>query len=214
MRLALDVVAARKPVVVVMGPVAGSGGYWVAMPGAWIVARPGTLTGSIGVLSGKVVTGAMWAKLLFNRETIAFGDHVLLETDERPFSDDERAIVRGDIERIYRSFLDVVGRSRKMAPDAVHPIAQGKVWTGRQALERKLVDELGGLDAATRKARQLAGLKDSAPLREARAPKRMIPPLAAAVPAGGWFGYLLEGLSLLNRAPALAVMEYLPEELL
>jgi protease-4 len=213
MRLALDVVAARKPVVVVMGPVAGSGGYWVAMPGAWIVARPGTLTGSIGVLSGKVVTGAMWAKLLFNRETIAFGDHVLLETDERPFSDDERAIVRGDIERIYRSFLDVVGRSRKMAPDAVHPIAQGKVWTGRQALERNLVDELGGLDAATRKARQLAGLKDSAPLREARAPKRMIPPLAAAVPAGGWFGYLLEGLSLLNRAPALAVMEYLPEEL-
>jgi protease-4 len=213
MRLALDVVAARKPVVVVMGPVAGSGGYWVAMPGAWIVARPGTLTGSIGVLSGKVVTGAMWAKLLFNRETIAFGDHVLLETDERPFSDDERAIVRGDIERIYRSFLDVVGRSRKMAPDAVHPIAQGKVWTGRQALERNLVDELGGLDAATRKARQLAGLKDSAPLREARAPKRMIPPLAAAVPAGGWFGYLLEGLTLLNRAPALAVMEYLPEEL-
>jgi protease-4 len=213
MRQALSVVAARKPVVVVMGPVAASGGYWVATPGAWIVARPGTLTGSIGVLSGKIVTGGMWARLLFNRETISFGDHVQLETDERPFSDEERAIVRGDIERIYRSFLDVVARARKLPADAVHPIAQGKVWTGRQALERKLVDELGGLDAGVRKARQLAGLKGDAPVREARSPKRMIPPLAGAAPAGGWFGYLLDGLALLNRAPALAVMEYLPEEL-
>ena len=214
MRQALNVVAARKPVVVVMGPVAASGGYWVATPGAWIVARPGTLTGSIGVLSGKVVTGGMWAKLLFNRETVSFGDRVLLETDERPFSEEERAIVRGDIERIYRSFLDVVGRARKMPADTVHPIAQGKVWTGRQALERKLVDELGGLDAGARKARQLAGLKENARVREARGPKRMIPPLAGAVPAGGWFGYMLEGLTLLNRAPALAVMDYLPQELI
>src|SRR5437762_12864478 len=97
---ALTVVAARKPVVVVMGPIAGSGGYWVATPGSWIVARPGTLTGSIGVRSGKLVTGGLWPKLLFNRETIAFGDHVLVEDDERPFRDEERAIVRADINRI------------------------------------------------------------------------------------------------------------------
>jgi len=213
MRQSLNVVAARKPVVVVMGPVAGSGGYWVAMPGAWIVARPGTLTGSIGVWSGKFVTGALWAKLLVNRESVAYGDHVLIESDERPFSDDERRIIRGDIERIYRSFLDVVAKARKMTPDELQPIAQGKVWSGRQALERKLVDELGGLDAGARKARQLAGLKDDAPVREARGPKRMIPPLADASPAGGWLGYLLEGLTLLGRAPALAVMEYLPTDL-
>ncbi|TMF35730.1 MAG: S49 family peptidase, partial [Chloroflexi bacterium] len=83
MRQALAVVGQRKPVVVVMGPVAASGGYWVSMPGSWIVARPGTITGSIGVLSGKIVTGSMWEKLLFNRETIARGDRVLLESDER-----------------------------------------------------------------------------------------------------------------------------------
>ena len=75
MRQALDVIAERKPLVVAMGPVAASGGYWVSTPGRWIVARPGALTGSIGVLTGKIVTGGMWSKLMFNRETIAFGQH-------------------------------------------------------------------------------------------------------------------------------------------
>ena len=213
MRLALKVVAARKPIVVVMGAVAGSGGYWIATPGSWIVARPSTLTGSIGVLTGKIVTGAMWQKLLFNRETIAFGDRVTMYSDERPFNEEERGIVRSDIERIYSVFLDVVARARRMTPDELGPIAQGKVWTGRQALERRLVDEMGGLDAGITKARTLAGLKDDAPVREVRGPKRMVPPLAAATAAAGWFGYVLEGLNLLNRAPALAVMDYLPGDL-
>lgn len=211
MRQALSLVAARKPLVVVMGPVAGSGGYWVATPGSWIISRPGTLTGSIGVLTGKLVTGAMWAKLLFNRETVAFGEHVMLENDERPYTDEQRTIVRREIERIYGLFLDVVSRSRKMSIDEVHPIAAGRVWTGRQALERKLVDEMGGLDSGVRKARALAGLPDSAPLREVRASRRTVPPPAPA-PAGGWLGYVLEGMSMLSRAPALAVMEYLPGE--
>ena len=208
MRLALSVVASRKPVVVVMGPVAASGGYWVATPGAWVIARPGTLTGSIGVLSGKLVTGGLWQKLLFNRETIAFGDHVLLENDERPFSDEERAIVRADITRIYRAFLELVASARKMTPNEVDAIGQGKVWTGRQALERKLVDELGGLDAGIAKARALGGLPHKAPVREARGPKRLIPPLADRAAAAGWFAHMLEGLKALANAPALAVMEY------
>jgi len=213
MRRALQVVASRKPLVVVMGPVAASGGYDVATPGAWIVARPGTLTGSIGVLGGKIVTGALWTKLLFNRETIGFGDHVTMQSDERPYSEEEREILRQQIDHLYRGFLEVVARARKMTPDQVHPIAQGKVWTGRQALERGLVDEMGGLDAGVRKARALAGLPDRAPLREARGPRRMIPPQAEPAAAAGWFAYLLEGLTLLSRAPALAVMEYLPGEL-
>jgi len=213
MRLALNVVAARKPVVVVMGAVAASGGYWVATPGSWIVARPSTLTGSIGVLTGKIVTAGLWQKLLFNRETIAFGDRATLYGDERQFSDEERTLVRGDIDRIYRVFVEVVARARTMTPDELHPIAQGKVWTGRQALEWKLVDELGGLDAGVTKARAMAGLKDDAPVREVRGPKRVIPPLTGAAAAAGWFAYLLEGLTSLNRAPALAVMEYLPGEL-
>src|SRR5438067_13704815 len=212
MRLALNVVAARKPVVVVMGAVAGSGGYYVATPGSWIIARPSTLTGSIGVLGGKIVTGGLWQKLLFNRETIAFGEHATMQSDERPFTDEERAILKSEIDHFYGAFLDVVAKARKMTRDEVHPIAQGKVWTGRQALERKLVDELGGLDAGLRKARSLAGLSDSAPLREAR-PRHVIAPLAEPAPAAGWLGYLLEGLILLSRAPALAVMEYLPPPL-
>lgn len=210
MRQALSIIATRKPVVVVMGPVAASGGYWVSTPGSWIVARPSTLTGSIGVLSGKVVTGGLWQKLLFNRETIAFGEHVLLENDERPFTEEERAIVRADIDRIYGAFLKLVASARKMTTEEVDAIAQGRVWTGRQAMERKLVDEMGGLDAGVAKARALAGLTEKAPLREVRGPKRTIPPLAEPLPAGGWFGYILEGLKLLGRAPALAVMEYWP----
>jgi protease-4 len=212
MRNALEVIAARKPLVVAMGPVAGSAGYSVSMAGHWIVARPGALTGSIGVLTGKIVTGGMWSKLMFNRETIAFGRHVTMESDEKPFTDEEREILKRKIDRAYAFFVDLVAKARKMTPEEVHPIAAGRVWTGRQAFERKLIDELGGLDAAIRKARSLAGLSDRARVREVRAPKLMIPPEAIGG-ATGYVGYLLEGVSLLNRAPALAVMEYLPGEL-
>ena len=212
MRQALNAIAARKPLVVAMGPVAASGGYWVSTPGSWIVARPGTLTGSIGVLTGKVVTGGMWSKLMFNRETVAFGEHAAIESDAKPYTDEERQIVRGQIDRIYKVFLDIVAKARNTTPEEVHPIAAGRVWTGRQAFERKLVDELGGLDAAVRKARSLAGLAETAPFREARPPKRTIPPQTAAG-AAGYIGYLLEGVALLSRTPALAVMEYLPGDL-
>jgi protease-4 len=212
MRQALSVIAARKPLVVAMGPVAASGGYWVSTPARWIVARPGTLTGSIGVLTGKFVTSGMWSKLMLNRETVVFGQHASIESDETPYSDEEREIVKGQIDRIYAVFLDIVGAARKMTPGEVHPIAAGRVWTGRQAYERKLVDELGGLDAAVRKARSLAGLPATAPVREARAPKRMIPPPATAG-AAGYLTYLMEGARLLTQTPALAVMEYLPGEL-
>jgi protease-4 len=212
MRQALDVIAARKPLVVAMGPVAGSGGYLVSTPARWIVARPSALTGSIGVLTGKIVTRGMWSKLMFNRETIAFGQHVTIDSDEKPYTDEEREIVKGQVDYYYKLFLDVVGKARKMTPEEVHPIAAGRVWTGRQAFDRKLVDELGGLDAAVRKARSLAGLGETAPVREVRPPKRMIPAQAVAG-AAGYIGYLLEGVSLLSRAPALAVMEYLPGDL-
>ncbi len=213
MRRALEVVASRKPLVVVMGPIAASGGYNVSTPGAWIIARPSTLTGSIGVLGGKIVTGGLWPRLLVNRETIAFGEHVTMHSDDQPYTDEERAIVVREIDHLYRGFLNVVAKARKMSLDELQPIAQGKVWTGRQALERKLVDELGGLEAGLAKARALAGLPAAARMREVHGPRRMITPLAEPAPAGGWFGYQLEGLKLLSRAPALLVMDYLPGEL-
>jgi protease-4 len=208
MRQALEKLAARKPVVVVMGPVAASGGYWISTPGSWIVARPGTLTGSIGVLSGKLVTGALWRRLLFNRETIALGERATLESDEARFSDEERAIVRGDIVRIYEAFLERVARSRGMTVTDVDAIAQGKVWTGRQALGNKLVDEMGGLDAGAAKARSLARLPADAHVREVRGPRRVIAPFADVRPAMAWLGYLVEGARLIRAAPALAVMDY------
>jgi protease-4 len=212
MRQALDVIGSRKPLVVVMGPAAASGGYWVATPGSWIVARPSTLTGSIGVFSGKVVTGPLWAKLLFNRETVAFGARATMESDERPYSEEERQIVQREIERIYSVFVDIVARARKMTVEQVEAVAGGKVWTGRQALDRKLVDEMGGLDAGVTKARALAGLSELALVREVRASKRMMPPRAES-PGGGWVGQMLESLAALSRAPALALMEYWPTEL-
>jgi len=211
MRQALEQINARKPLVVAMGAVAASGGYWIATPARWIVARPSTLTGSIGVLTGKLVTAGMWGKLHVNRETVAFGEHVTMSSTDRGYTKEERQIVKGEIDRIYDMFLDVVGRARGMSREQVHPIAAGRVWTGRQAHERKLVDELGGLDAAVRKARSLAGLKESALAREVRAPRRMIPPRTAEGVAG-YIGWLLQGVALLNRAPALAVMDYVSDD--
>ncbi|HEX7263470.1 MAG TPA: S49 family peptidase [Candidatus Dormibacteraeota bacterium] len=206
MRQAIDLISKRKPLVIAMGAAAGSGGYLVATPGKWIVARPGTLTGSIGVLTGKLVTGGLFSKLAVNRETIAFGQHVTLEGDDDPFTDDERRIVQQEIERVYELFIEAVGSSRGMTRDEVHPIAAGRVWTGSQALERKLVDELGGIDTALRKARSLAGLDDATPAREVRAPRKPVPPRALPT-AAGLVAYLLEGIALLGRASALTVME-------
>ncbi len=208
MRQALVVVAAKKPVVVAMGPVAGSGGYWVATPGRWIVARPGTLTGSIGVLTGKLVTGGLWAKLLVNRETVAEGRHALMEGDEKPYTAEERQIVQSMIDRAYGMFLDVVASARGVTRGDVEPIAGGKVWTGAQALERKLVDELGGLDAALAKARSLAGLPDTALAFEVHPPKRALAPQTLPT-AAALAGYLLEGVTLFNRNTVHALTELL-----
>jgi len=211
MRQSLELVAKRKPLVIAMGSAAASGGYLVATPGQWIVARPGTLTGSIGVFTGKLVTGDLFSKLLVNRETVAFGKHVTLEGDDDPFTDEERTIVQHEIGRIYELFLGSVGESRRMTRVEVQPVAGGRVWTGSQALERNLVDELGGVDTAVRKARSLAGLKDTTPAREVRAPRRPVPPRAMPT-AAGLLGYVLEGIGLLSRAPALAVMEFVPTD--
>jgi len=209
MRQALMVVAAKKPLVTAMGPVAGSGGYWVATPGRWIVARPGTLTGSIGVLTGKLVTGGLWTRLLVNRETVAEGRRAVMEGDEKPYTAEERQIVHSMIERVYGMFLDVVASARNVARAEVEPIAGGKVWTGRQALEHKLIDELGGLGAALAKARSLAGLPASALAIEVQPPKRSLAPQALPT-AAGLLGYLLDGIRTFNQTPVHALMDVLP----
>ena len=209
MRQALEQLNARKPLVVCMGPVAASGGYWVATPARWITARPGTITGSIGVLSGKLVTGDMWTKLKVNRETIAFGKNVNMGNTDKTFTNDERDLVKKGIDSIYAAFLKRVSAARGMTVEEIHPMAAGRVWMGKQALDRKLVDDLGGLDAAIKKARELGGLAVTAPAREVKAPRKMIPPRAAG--AAAYVLYLLEGMRIFSRMQTLAVMDYVPE---
>jgi protease IV len=209
---ALRTIAASKPLVVVMGPVAGSGGYLVSMPGGWVIARPGTLTGSIGVLTGKLVTSGLWDKLTATRETIALGKHATIESDERPFSPEERSIVEAQVGHIYTAFMDLVATSRHLDRKAdVEPVAGGRVWTGAQALERKLIDELGGLEAGIAQARSLASLPDSTPALEVQPAKRSAPPRTLPT-AAALAGYLFDGLEVLNRAPALTVMNLITRD--
>lgn len=196
MRAALEKISEQKPLIVSMGAVAGSGGYWVSLPGRHIMAQPGTITGSIGVLLGKIVTGGMLDKLLFGRETVYRGKHVLIQDGEDPFTEEERGIVRESLNRIYDMFLERVSASREMTLEAVDAIGKGRVWTGKQALENGLVDELGGLDRALAKARDLAGLHARAPVRMILPEKKIIPPSAS--PTEAW-SYALEGVRMLGR---------------
>ena len=193
MRAALEKIDNEKPLVVSMGPVAGSGGYWVSTPGRYIMAQPGTITGSIGVLMGKIVLGEMLDKLFFGRETISRGKHVLIDDGEEPFSEEERAMVWENINRTYDQFLDIVSKSRKKSREDVDAIGKGRVWTGQQALENGLVDELGGLDRALAKARALAELHERAPVRMILPDKRMLPPTVTPASA---LEYALEGAQM------------------
>jgi protease-4 len=137
-----------RPLVVSMSDLAASGGYWMAMAAPYIVAQPGTLTGSIGVITGKMVTGGVYTKLGANIETVSQGKFAELASPVRPFNDAERKKVQSMIEETYDQFIEKAAQSRHMAPEKLDAIAQGRVWTGRQAKANGLVDELGGLDRA------------------------------------------------------------------
>jgi protease IV len=176
-----EVVRARnagKPVVVSMGDVAASGGYFISMAADAIVAEPGTITGSIGVLSGKPVLGELLGKAGVTSDLIAEGSHSDMFTTTRPFSEDEWALVNAWLDHIYADFTGKVADGRGMSPERVHELARGRVWTGADALGNGLVDELGGLDRAAALARRRAGLPASAPLRvypRARPIDRLLP---------------------------------------
>jgi protease-4 len=146
----------EKPFVVSMSDLAASGGYYIAMAAPEIVAEPGTLTGSIGIFGGKVVTGGMLGKLGANIEGVSQGKNADMNSPARPYSPSERAKLAGELQRFYDQFVDRVAASRKMTPERVDRIAQGRVWTGRQAKENGLVDVLGGLEKAVALVKQKA----------------------------------------------------------
>jgi protease-4 len=166
--------AGRKPVVAWMGGVAGSGGYYVTLGAQEIVAQPTTLTGSIGVITGKIVAGGLFERIDAHRETVQRGRMATLHTASRPFDAEERARVRALAEHTYDRFKRRVAGGRGLEPGRVEELARGRVWTGRQAHERGLVDHLGDLELAVQRAAALGGLR---PDREPRvvqleAPKR------------------------------------------
>jgi protease-4 len=150
--------AAGKPVVVSMGNYAASGGYYIAAPADWIVAQPNTLTGSIGVFGGKLTFAGTYEKVGLTEHVWARGAEADLFSTTNPFSDGGRVAYQGFIDDFYQTFLQRVADGRKLEVARVHEVAQGRVWSGRQALERGLVDELGGLDVAVAKAAELGGV--------------------------------------------------------
>jgi protease-4 len=156
---------AAKPVVVSMGDVAGSGGYFVAMAADVIVAEPATLTGSIGVLGGKLQTKGLFERLGVNVESLGLGQHALMFSSQTGFSEDEWAKLDEWLDFVYDDFTAKVARGRAMTREAVYEVARGRVWTGADAAERGLVDELGGLRRAVEIARQRADLPPDARLR-------------------------------------------------
>ena len=155
----VELLAAKKPVVVSMSDLAASGGYYIAAKATRIVAEAGTLTGSIGVVSGKLATGRFQEELLgATHDPLARGAHAGLYSSLAPFDDAERALVERRLAAVYGLFLDHVAAGRKLERGAVEAVAQGRIWSGADALARGLVDELGGLDAALAAARTAAGL--------------------------------------------------------
>jgi protease-4 len=145
-----------KPVVVSMGDYAASGGYYIAMGADAIVAQPGTITGSIGVFSGKFSLRGLYEKLGMSQETVRRGRNASLFSDWAPWTDEERAKIRELNEAFYRTFVAKAAEGRKKKPQEIEAVAQGRVWTGEEALAAGLVDGLGGLDAAVQLARDKA----------------------------------------------------------
>ena len=208
MAAALKTVAAKKPVIVSMGTVAASGGYYVATPGTKIIAQPGTLTGSIGVVTGKLVTAGLFEKILFHREIISRGKHAGYLSGAQPFTDEERQSLRNLIDQIYGQFLKRVADSRDMTRDEVDAIGGGRVWTGHQAKEHGLVDELGGLDLAIQRAREAAGLGRYCRILQVKPSKKLLAPSSPTT--AGVLEYATQGIRMFSPGKALFLTTLVP----
>jgi protease-4 len=153
---ALMLAREEKPLIVSMGDLAASGGYYIAMPGHVIVAQPGTLTGSIGIYTGKFAIGGTLEKFGASMEAVSEGKMAQMDSPARPFTDAERAKVEEQVQAFYDQFVTKVAEARKSTPAKIDAVARGRVWTGRQAKKIGLVDELGGLDRAVAIAKERA----------------------------------------------------------
>ncbi|MFH2107122.1 MAG: signal peptide peptidase SppA [Chrysiogenia bacterium] len=151
-----ELLAQKKPLVISMSDMAASGGYWISLSAKKIFAQAETITGSIGIISGKFVLKGLYDKLGISKEIVKTSEFAGMYSDYQPFSDREKQKVLAEMQRIYDEFLKKVAGNRKMAIAEVDKIARGRVWSGQAALKLHLVDGLGGLNEALSEARKLA----------------------------------------------------------
>ncbi len=201
---------AKKPVVAYMGGTAASGGYYVSALANCIVAQPLTITGSIGVIAFKPNTREAFEKLGVHRVALQRGRRAALFSDAEPMDEESRAVFAGLVARAYEDFKQLVAEGRAIAPEALEPICGGRVWTGAQAKDRRLVDALGDFTVALEKARELGGLpsdKRAAAVVITPPRRAMLPPafLAVAHPARVAFDGLRELCELLIETSVWAV---------
>jgi protease-4 len=173
----------KKPVVGVMGAVAASGGYYVLTHANRIIAAPTTITGSIGVLTGKLVIEDLLSRWGFHAEHVRRGRFALMLDPSRGLADDERALLARGNEETYERFLARVAEGRGMSRDQVHEVARGRVWAGEDARRVGLVDELGDVETGIARARELAGLGPAAPVWDVSAPDEHVLPDAMSAAA-------------------------------
>ncbi|MGA7626651.1 MAG: signal peptide peptidase SppA [Candidatus Acidiferrales bacterium] len=160
-----------KPVVVSMSDVAASGGYWIAAPARKIVADPDSITGSIGVLIGKMNISGLYNLLGLSTDYIATSDNATLFSDQQNFTPAQQEYIQRSLNQTYADFAKGVAAGRKMTVEAVDKVGKGRVWTGAQAKNLGLVDELGGLDRAIEIAKQLSGIPKDESVRIVRYPE-------------------------------------------
>lgn len=180
------------PVVASMGAVAASGGYYVSMAADAIVADAATITGSIGVVTGKLVARDLKDRLGVGSGTVRTNANADAWSVNAPFTEEQQAHVEAEADLFYTDFVNRVAEGRKMTAEAVDQVARGRVWTGADALERGLVDELGGLRTAIARAKALAGIDEDtkvdithlpgSSLRDMLRPKASSQPAAASIP--------------------------------
>ncbi len=163
---------AGKPVIVTMGDVAASGGYFVAIDADRIIAQPSTITGSIGVLGGKMITTGLWDQVGVSWDELTVGGNATIWSTISDYTPEEFARTEAILDRIYDDFTGKVAAGRGMTQDDVHEIARGRIWTGVDAQRVGLVDDLGGFTTALFHARELTGLEPDADIRVRVFPER------------------------------------------
>jgi protease-4 len=180
-----------KPVVVSMASQAASGGYYIACPADVIVANPGTITGSIGVFSIRFDLSELYAKIGVSQEIVKRGKLADLDSTFRGRTDEEMALLEKLVQSFYQGFIEKVAEGRKLSVEEVDAVGQGRVWTGRQAKQKKLVDELGGLRKAIAITKEKLGLKANDQIRIVSLPRPRFS-----------FGSLLRQVGILADEPA------------